>query len=509
MTRIRQIAAAFAFMAAGTLCAQTDTAEANATQHNRHTEDVTSRSTISTRYEAGSVFGSGDYAPMWHFTNRQGAGSHKNDWAYARVGVNGRNSFDRSSIELIWGADVIGGYDLTSNLFIQQAYLDFNWKRLRVSLGQKERWSELQNPHLSTGALVESGNARPIPQIRIELPEYWNIPGTKGWFGIKGHIAYGWFTDEGWQKDFVAADKARTTGVRYHSKAGFARFGNEERFPLTAEMGLHMVSQFGGNTYNWGNKEGNFVNSPTRPKEYWTAFFPMKGDSRHTLGDQANVAGNMLGSWLGAITWNDKDWKLRLTYEHVFEDHSQMFWEYGIWTEQLVGLELELKNFRWIRGVTLEYFNLKNQSGPIYHDTNSLIPDQISCADNNYWHHTYNGWFNYGMMIGTPLVTSPVYNTDNTLGVYNNRVEAFHMGVEGSPLAWLDYRLLLTKSNNWGTYARPFKQMKGNTSGLVELTFTPNSKWSIRTSFAFDSGELYGDNYGGMISVTRHDIFSF
>ena len=129
MTRIRQIAAAFAFMAAGTLCAQTDTAEANTTQHNRHTEGVTSRNTISTRYEAGSVFGSGDYAPMWHFTNIQGAGSHKNDWAYARVGVNGSNRFDRSGIELIWGVDVIGGYDLTSNLFIQQAYLDFNWKR--------------------------------------------------------------------------------------------------------------------------------------------------------------------------------------------------------------------------------------------------------------------------------------------------------------------------------------------------------------------------------------------
>ena len=251
------------------------------------------------------------------------------------------------------------------------------------------------------------------------------------------------------------------------------------------------------------------MNSPTRPKEYWTAFFPTKGDSRHTLSDQVNIAGNMLGSWLGAITWNDKEWKLRLTYEHVFEDHSQMFWEYGIWTEQLVGLELELKSFKWIKGITLEYFNLKNQSGPIYHDTNSLIPDQISCADNNYWHHTYNGWFYYGTMIGTPLVTSPVYNTDNTLGVYNNRVEAFHMGIEGSPLAWLDYRLLLTKSNNWGTYARPFTRMKGNSSGLFELTFTPNSKWSIKTSFAFDNGELYGDNYGGMITVTSQDIFGF
>lgn len=466
---------------------------------------------IYTRYEARSVFGNGDYAPMWHFSNRHGIGSRENDWAYAKAGIGGRNIFSNSGITLEWGADIVGGYNLTSNVFIQQAYFDLKWKRMNISFGQKERWGYIQNPRLSSGSLVESSNARPIPQIRIELPEYWNIPGTKGWFGIRGHLAYGWFSDENWQKDFVDAGKSRTAGVRYHSKAGFARFGNEEKFPLTAEIGLHMVAQFGGITHNYLNEKGVTVDSPARPKDYWTAFLPTKGDNEYTISDKTNVAGNMVGSWLGAITWNDKDWKLKITYEHVFDDQSQMFWEYGIWTEQLVGLELELKRFNWIKGVVIEYFNLKNQSGPIYHDASSLIPDQISCADHNYWHGTYNGWFNYGMMIGTPLVTSPVYNTDGTLDVYNNRVEAFHFGIEGSPLDWLEYRLLLTKSNNWGTYKKPFIEMAESTSGLIELTFSPKSmkKWSVTTSFAFDSGELYGDNYGGMITITRRNIFDY
>ena len=497
MRIIRQIIAAITFMAAGSVCAQVS--------------DTACNSTLATKYEAGTVFGSGDFAPMWHFNNRQGIGSNESNWTYAKVGIAGINKFNNCGIKLNWGADIIGGDNLTSGIFIHQAYLDINWKRVRLSLGQKERWGEMQNHRLSTGALTESGNARPIPQIRFELPEYWNIPGTKGWFAIKGHIAYGWFTDEKWQKDFVDADKARTVGVRYHSKAGFARIGNKDKFPLTAEIGLHMVSQFGGATYNHLNEEGVLVSSPTRFKDYWTAFMPTKGDSQYTAADQVNIAGNMLGSGLGALTWNEKDWKLRLTYEHVFEDHSQMFWEYGLWTEQLVGLELELKRFNWVKGVTLEYFNLKNQSGPIYHDTNSLIPDQISCADNNYWHHTYNGWFNYGMMIGTPLVTAPVYNTNGTLGIYNNRVEAFHLGVEGSPLDWLDYRLLLTKSNNWGTYSTPFTEIKENTSGLIELTFSPKSlkRWSLTASFAFDKGELYSNNYGGMITITRRNIIGF
>lgn len=466
--------------------------------------------TIKTSYEAGGVAGSGDYAPMWHFSNRQGMGSHENGWAYARIGVEGRH-FLNGGIFLDWGADVVGGGNLTSNVFVQQAYVDFSCKRLRISLGQKERWGELKNHRLTTGALTESGNARPIPQIRIELPKYWNIPGTKGWLGIRGHIAYGWFTDGNWQKDFFTENSVHCKNVLYHTKSGFLRIGNEEKFPLTAELGLHMVTQFGGSCYNSSNKPGNNHKNPTRFKDFLLALIPLEGDESYDKSDQANVAGNVLGSYLATVKWNDKDWSLKLNYEHAFNDHSQMFWEYGVWTEQLVGIELELKKFNWIKGINIEYFNLKNQSGPIYHDTNNLIPDQISCKDNNYNHRRYAGWFNYGMMIATPLCSAPLYNKDGLQICYNNRVEAFHFGIEGSPLGWLDYRLLFTKSNNWGTYDKPFLKIKENTSGLVELTFKPSfmKKWSITTSFAFDKGELYGNNYGGMITITRRNIFNF
>ena len=41
--------------------------------------------------------------------------------------------------------------------------------------------------------MVESNNARPIPQIRLEVPDYVAIPGTHKWLHLKGHIAYGRF----------------------------------------------------------------------------------------------------------------------------------------------------------------------------------------------------------------------------------------------------------------------------------------------------------------------------
>lgn len=450
----------------------------------------------------------GNYTPFWHIANRQGLGSIDTKNGYIRTAINGDYRFGKKEWSIDYALDALIAKNHTSTFFIQQAYADINWKIFTLSLGQKERWGNFKNHRLTTGGLTESGNARPIPQIRLEVADYWDLFGTNGWFTLRGHIAYGWFSDENWQKDFVKEGKSRTVGVRYHSKAGFLKIGNEKKFPLTYEFGLEMAAQFGGTTYNMMNVEGETNHNPVRLKDYLNILIPTKGDGLYNQYDQENISGNQIGSWHTALTWHNENWQARLHYEHTFEDHSQMFWEYGLWTEQLVGIEITFKKFKWIKGVNLEYFNLKNQSGPILHDSTEKIPDQISAADNNYWHHTYNGWFNYGIITGTPLVTSPIYNTDGTLDIYNNRVEAFHFGIEGEPADWLGYRLLITKTNNWGTYYKPFTEIKGNTSGLFELTYkaTKFKGWSITASVAFDKGELYGNNLGGMISIRKTGI---
>ena len=468
-----------------------------------------SAQTITNRNEFVVAGGSGDYAPFWHINNRDGKNGYKPNSSFLRVAAEGEHPFSKHDVSLDWGLDIVSGYNVASYLFVQQAYFNTSWKKLTLSLGQQERTCIMKNRRLSTGGLVESGNARPVPQVRLEVPEFWEVYGTGGWFSLRGHIAYGCFTDGGWQERFVPDSAQRTSGVLYHSKAGFMRFGNEKRFPLTVEFGLQMVTQFGGILHNYYGKDKDFVN-PTRLKDYFMALIPLAGDESYHGADQLNVAGNVLGSWAGAITWNDENWKLSGYYDHAFDDHSQMFWEYGLWTEQLVGIELELKKFRWVSNLVLEYFNLKDQSGPIYHDTTAEIPDQISCRDNNYNNYWYGSWANYGRMLGTPLCTSPVYNKDNSRDCPNNRVEAFHFGIEGSPLDWLGYRLLYTRSNNWGTYSKPFKDVLVNRSGLAELTIQPTKlkHWSFVASFAFDTGTLYGDNFGGMLSVVYKNVFN-
>lgn len=465
---------------------------------------------IKYRVETTGTYAPDDTPPTWHLSNRQGLSGEDAGFAYMRAGLAGNHTFGSKDFSLAWGTDIVAGEGLTSTVYLQQAYIDAGWKMFTLSLGQKERWGELKNHKISSGALVESGNARPVPQIRIEVPEYYDFIGTNNWFRIRGHLAYGWFSDGEWQKDWVATGKAHTVGVRYHSKAIFFKVGKEEKFPLSFEFGLHMVAQFGGAIYNRLNIEGEYSKNPSRLVDYFKAFIPSKGDSNYSGLDRANIAGNHLGSWHAAINWRKKDWCLRTYYEHIFDDHSQMFMEYGLWTEQLVGIELELKKFRWIKGITVEYFNLKKQGGPVYHDKTEEIPDQISCRDNNYNHEWYNGWFNYGMVMGSPLVTSPIYNADKVLNCYNNRVEAFHIGIEGEPTDEWAYRLLFMHSNNWGTYIDPFTYIKTNNAGLVEITYKPQKLcgWSMKASYAFDNGSLLGNNRSAMLSISKSGVLN-
>jgi len=464
---------------------------------------------IKYNIEAVGTIANNDTPPTWHLSMRQGLGGEVAEFGYTKAGIAGSHALN-SSLSLNWGADIVAGYNMTSDIYIQQAFADVGWRMFTLSLGQKERWGELKNHRLSTGSLTESGNARPIPQVRIEVPEYYDFLGTNGWLKLRGHLAYGWFSDGEWQKDWVANNMSRTAGVRYHSKAIFFKVGKEKVFPLSFEWGLEMVAQFGGAIYNKENIAGNNYKNPNRLVDYFKAFIPSSGDNEYSSMDKANIAGNHLGSWHAALNWEGKQYRARTYYEHVFDDHSQMFMEYGLWTEQLLGIEFEFKNFKWIKGIAVEYFNLKNQVGPVYHDSTNKIPDQVSCRDNNYNHRWYNGWFNYGMTIGTPLATSPIYNGNHILKCYNNRVEAFHIGIEGEPTKEIGYRMLITHSNNWGTYSVPFTEIKSNTAGLVELAFKPAKLkgWSIKASYAFDNGSLHGNNRSGMLTITKCGIIN-
>ena len=155
-------------------------------------------STLTYRIEASGNVSEGTYAPLWFTANRYGLSSQEPNSGFLRAGI----AYDRQ-LPHHWrikaGLDLAGAVNQTSNFVVQQAYGDISWRFLTLSIGSKERTGGPleKNERLSSGMLVEGNNARPVPQVRGEIADYVSVPGTKGWLALKGHIAYGMFTDNG------------------------------------------------------------------------------------------------------------------------------------------------------------------------------------------------------------------------------------------------------------------------------------------------------------------------
>ena len=445
--------------------------------------------------------------PLWLNANKYGLSSLEKNNGYLRTAAIRPLSVDNSKKWGIgYGLDLVGAANYTSKAFVHQAYAEGRWLKGVLTIGSKEYPMELKNQNLSSGSQTLGINARPVPQVRLSLDECVSLPFTNDIISIKGHISYGRYTDDNWQKDFTQGKSSYTENYNYHSKAGYIRIGSPERFhPVSLEFGVEMTTQFGGTTYREIN--GNFIvyHNKGGLGGMIDAIIPGGGgDNAET--DYKNVSGNMLGSFLARLNFDYDTWYLGLYADHFFEDHSQMllleYDGYGTGAEWnvkkdnrlfmyslkdiMLGVDLRLKScFTWINNVVLEYLYTKYQSGPVYHDHTQLMPDHIGGLDNYYNHHIFPGWQHWGQVMGNPLYRSPIYNDDNRVMVMNNRFVAWHLGVGGAPAPNLSYRALATYQKSWGTYYFPFIDPHEDICVMGEILYEFDEEsflkgWSIK-----------------------------
>lgn len=470
------------------------------------------------RIEAGATAGTGTYAPLWFTSNRYGLGTTAPNSGYLRAGIGYHQTLNKGwqiDAALDLAGTVNHGADTRGMGFVvQQAYADLTWKALRLSIGSKERgaFPLERNTSLSSGAMVEGPNARPVPQVRIDIRDYLNVPGTGGWLAFKGHLAYGAFTDNKWQKEFTAAGNKYIQDLLYHSKSLLLRLGNREKLPVEFEFGLLMATQFGGDQYEkQADGSGKLtLDMPSNAKAFWKAFFPQAGGSDTPEGEQVNVEGNMLGSWNFALNGYAGDWTLRAYLEHYFEDTSQMFWEYGRWKDGLIGLEVTLPKNRWLSTAVWEGLCTKDQSGPLLYDGFwGQFPEyQISACDSYYYHYLYGAWQHAGMGMGNPLLPGPAYN-DGKITFRSNRVRAHHLGLTGQPAEEWNWRVLISFARHWGTYENPLDKQRKQFSSLWEVTYAPErfKGWSASVALGMDRGNYLGNSTGGMITLRKTGKF--
>ena len=262
--------------------------------------------------------------PLWLNANKYGLSSLEKTNGYVRASVIRPLAVDSARRwGLGYGLDVAGAYHYTSKPIIQQAFVEGRWLHGTLSVGSKEYPMELKNNRLSSGSQALGINARPVPQVRLALPEYWTLPFLNGWLHLKGHIAYGKTTDDNWQKDFTNQTSRYTKDVLFHSKGGYLKIGNEDVFfPLSVELGLEMASMFGGTSYNWVNGKMTPQQARSNLKAFYRAFVPGGGEVDEQGTVFMNEEGNHLGSWLLRVNYDADTWRFSVYVDKYFEDHS-------------------------------------------------------------------------------------------------------------------------------------------------------------------------------------------
>lgn len=455
--------------------------------------------------------------PLWLNANKYGLSSLEKNNAFLDAGIVKPDSMD-SKWGWSAGAEMAVAYHNTSTVIVQQAYVEGRWLHGTLTLGSKEWPMQMKNNRLSSGSQTLGINARPVPQLRIALPEYTKL--TK-WLYLKGHIAYGFFTDDNWQQDFSNGKATHCEDIRYHSKAGYFRIGVPEK-PLTVELGVEMAAQFGGKKYD---SNGQLLK--TRPhdiSDYWNVFWGGGGDPGE--GVFANADGNQMGSWLVRINWNKPQYAVSFYIDHYFDDHSQMFFldydGYGEgeeWNEKkkshyfryklkdnMYGIEVELKKISWLRHIVGEYLYTKYQSGPIYHDHGTLVSYHIGGDDDYMNHGFYGSWQHWGQVMGNPLYRSPLYNKDGKIRVESNRFWALHFGCDGNLSRCLDYRLLISAQKSWGSYKDPFVPIRKALNVMAEFNYQLKRGYAVGCAVGLDRGSVFGDNFGLQIRFSKSGI---
>ena len=321
--------------------------------------------------EAQVTAAGGDHNPLWLNANKYGLSSLDKTNGYVRAGAF-RSIDNDSSRRWAWGAGldlaVAGGF--TSTFVVHQAYGELRWLKGLLTVGSKEQPMELKNQELSSGSQTFGINARPVPTVRLSLPDYWVVPYTRQWLAVKGHVAYGMTTDDGWQKDFTHQQSRYTEHALYHSKAGYLRIGPKN---ITVEFGLEMACQFGGTLHVFDGPQETVINADKGLGAFFHALVPGGNDA--TDGDWHNAEGNHLGSWVARVNFDYPKWNLGVYADHFFEDNSSMLhvsyagWGKGdeAWVRKdnryflhdfkdwMLGAELKLKENPWLNDIVVEY----------------------------------------------------------------------------------------------------------------------------------------------------------
>ena len=462
------------------------------------------QTTINYQLTAETAVGTGDYTAYQLATNRHHVLGTRSNTAYLRGAVDVEHAFTEN-LRLSGAVDAIASVHADHKAYLQQCYANLSYQSFFIEAGSREEEPVLRDPLLSSGAFVKGSNAKPVPQVHFGTHDFWTVPYTKDWLQVHFDFGYGKFMDSSYRKDVFLQEEGPNrqfpvgTDAYYHQKHLYLRSNPTK--PLFVTVGIEHAVQFCGTKYSYEDGVATTKEKPASLKAFWDVILPV-GDSGYFDNDAIEdwVYGNHIGSMTVQIGWNiDEHHQLLAYLDNPFEDGSGVRKSNGI--DGLWGIQYTNKStgIQHIRGAVVEYFQTTNQSGPLHWDSGdypepvrSQITDLVTGNDNYYNHNYYGSYSHYGMTFGNALVTSPIYNEDGCPEFRDNRIKAWHVGVNGDITNRLSYLVKGSYREGWGTYHAPLATKHHSFDAMLQGNYT-TGPWQFSAAYAFDKGNIYGD----------------
>ncbi len=421
--------------------------------------------------------------PFWLHSNRWGTIDRNQTNGY--VGVTPRwNMGSMGNIDMKAGAELVSRVASENALFFSEVYLQADWQIFRFVGGRKKERIGITDSTLTSGSMIQSGNASPIPKIRIYTPDFVDIPGMDEWLSFKGYFAHGWMENGRYIED-----------PWLHQKYFYLKV-LPERYPLQLFGGLVQSTLWAGTHPEYGDLPDSF------PKDFWNIFTAQESESENA---EPSATGEAVGSSIGIY-----DFGISYDY-HGYSGiiHRQFYLETGagakfrnVW-DGLWGVSISWdKEFQYVNKLSWSHLYTKRQSSQEHRG------DPPYGADSYYSNSVYwSGWTYHGRTIGNPLMFSDGINP----GVDNSIVISHQLSFEGE-IGLLNYILSSTYSRNYGinnycatesciNRSKGFTDRQDQYSFLLQTSMDIKEELSLNVDLAYDTGDLYPDQMGAMIGL--------
>ncbi len=480
--------------------------------------------------------------PLWNYANQWGIFSPLTKGEGVLTGKVNYHFLDKKNISIKAGVSGVLKTDWGES-FIQEAFLRMKFWWFDLSMGMEAYSPVAYDDNLASGMFLISSNARPVPKVTVGIFDFLPLGFTKNWVEIRGGMTQGLLGDDRGVKG--------TSDVLLHEKWAYVRLGNLRWQPYA---GLVHSALFGGTKPN-----GDEI-----PIDFWATFI---GGASERLGE-TNATGAHMGLWDFGLYFPAEKWQGHLYFQKPFADNSGMRLRRLRNKDYYLGVSVKSNRHNPISGISVEYFKSIWQGGPGTPDpydpeeNHIVFPDYIEDVDaymmerfgmetegwtgndlhaflKDEWNYGYDfggrddymnnyeyyaGWTHHGLSMGIPFYHTaeqvrqyaPGWDFQDSRIFVNNRVNAFHIGVEGWICNQLSYRFKGTYTNNKGSYGEEyygryswesipdyfFSRSKSQFYTGAELNWKikKDLPLTVSTVVGYDFGELY-HSFGGRMGI--------